>query len=380
MVRTDGTHAMIVLGDTSGTVPPDVLRAPGAFAWWYADLVTPEGDGAVLIWSYGLPFLPGYADAARRGAPERPVDRPSVNLAVYRRGAPAFYLLQEHPPAPVERAGLAGVQEIGGCRFGRSVDAGQCTLGADLDCALPGTDERLTGTLRLRGVARGSGDRVDSAADATHVWTPMTGPAEGEISLRIGGRGFVEMRGRAYHDRNHGTVPLHALGIARWMWGRVPLPGREAVYYLLWPSDGGDPVFLGLEIGSDGVTREIELDAELGRERAAFGGLGRPERIVLRERATGRPWMEIAHRRTVDAGPFYLRMLSEGAATDGSRAMGWSELCVPSRVDLGAHRPFVRMRVHRAHGPNSPWLPLFAGPREGRPMRLLRHVFSRSER
>lgn len=372
---------MIQVGDTEAPVPADVPRAPGAFAWWYADLVTPEGDGAVLIWSYGLPFLPGYASGARRGAGERPLERPSVNLAVYRRGAPAFYLLQEHPPVAPERVGLAGVQEIGGCEFRRSLDNGHCTLGARIDCALPGTRQRLTGTLRIDGVSRqwSREHRAPSpgAASETHLWTPMTGPAAGELALDVGGRPFARMAGRAYHDRNHGSVPLHALGIGRWMWGRVPLAASERIYYLLWPERGGEPIFLGIEIAADGTMRQTELDAELGRERTIFGGLTRPERIVLRERGTGRPWMDIVHRPALDSGPFYLRMFSEGTAPDGETALGMSELVVPARVDLPAHRPFVRMRVHRAGGPNSPWLPLFTGPREGRAARLLRHMLSR---
>ncbi|HEX2203808.1 MAG TPA: hypothetical protein VHG91_10945 [Longimicrobium sp.] len=365
---------MIDLGDTRAPVPPDVLRAPGGFAWWYADLVTPGGDGAVLIWSYGLPFLPGYASAARRGAGELPASRPSVNLAVYRGGAPAFYLLQEHAPAPEGEGRPAGVQEIGGCRFVRTFDGRYCTLGADLDLALPGTRARLTGTFRLRGVARLSPES-GPAADAPHLWTPMTGPAEGEVRLEVGGCPFVELAGRAYHDRNHGRVPLHDLGIARWMWGRVPLARTERIYYLLWPSSSAArPVCLGVEIGEDGETRRVEVEAELVRERRGLSGVARPERILLR--AGRRPWLIVDHARTVEAGPFYLRLLSRGTTGEGESALGWSELCVPDRVDLPLHRPLVRMRVHRAQGPNSRWLPLFTGPREGRVGRLLRHFLA----
>ena len=365
---------MIDLGDTRAPVPADVLRAPGGFAWWYADLMTPGGDGAVLIWSYGLPFLPGYASAARRGAGELPVSRPSINLVVYRGGAPSFYLLQEHAPGALDEGRPDAVQEIGGCRFERSFDGEHCTLGADLDLALPGTRERVTGSLRLRGIARRPSGSPPPAG-APHLWTPMTCPATGEARLSVGGRPLADLAGRAYHDRNHGRLPLHELGIARWMWGRVPLARRERIYYLLWPAEAERrPVFLGVEIGEDGETEEVELEAEVGRERRGFGGLLRPERIVLR--AGGRPWLTVEHARTADAGPFYLRLLSRGTTGEGETALGWSELCVPGRVDLPLHRPLVRMRVHRAQGPNSRWLPLFTGPREGRAGRLLRHFLA----
>jgi hypothetical protein len=363
---------LIDVGSTDAVVPADLLDAPGGFVWWYADLVAPNGDGAVLIWSYGLPFLPGYADAARRGAPQRPAERPSLNLAVYRRGSPDFYLLQEYPAAAP--GALDVEQRIGRSIFRRTLDNGRCTLDAVLDCDLPGTRERLTGTFRLEGSARRA-ENVAADALPPHLWTPLTGPATGVLRLALDGRPFAEVAGRAYQDRNAGRVPLHDLGIDRWMWGRVPLADRELVYYLTWPAGAARPIHFGVEIGADGRTTRTELEVELGRERRAFGGLMRPERIVLR--AAGRPWLEVRHTRVVDAGPFYLRMLSEARTAPGESAVGWSELCRPDRVDLASHRPFVRMRVHRADGPNSMWLPLFTGPRSGRVSRLVRHLLEK---
>ncbi|MBV9775071.1 MAG: hypothetical protein JO040_14050 [Gemmatimonadetes bacterium] len=363
---------MIEIGSTCREMDPGLFRAPGGFAWWYADLVTPEGDGLVLIWSYGLPFLPGYADAARRGAPQRPAERPGVNVVAYRRGRPVVYLLQEYPAAepPTD---ASGTQRIGDCVFIRSVRDGRCTLHAELDCPLPGTSGRLTGTVRIEGVARAPDG--GSTLDFPHLWTPLTGPAEGTASLRVGGREVFRASGRAYHDRNGGRIPLHALGIRCWMWGRFPFAGREVVYYLLCPEQGTEPECIGLVVHGDGRTERVDgLSAELGRERWTFGGLQRPEWIRLAVR--GEPWLEVRHRTVADVGPFYLRLLSEGEMR-GERATGWGELCVPGRVDLPRHRPFVRMRVHRVAGPNSPWLPLFTGPRQGRLIRLLRHALSR---
>lgn len=364
---------MIEVGAPQDGVNPELLLAPGGFAWWYVDVVTPDGDGVVLIWSYGLPFLPGYAAAARRGAPQLPAERPSVNLVVYRAGAPVFYLLQEHPAnsAPVGDD-LTREQRLAGCRFTRRAEGGRLVLEAVLDCAVPGMDERLTGTIRVDGVARTSADG-GAPADAPHVWTPLTGPATGDVSLDLGGRPLAHLRGRAYHDRNGGHVPLHELGIDRWMWGRIPLAERERIYYLLWPegaSPGADPLALGVEVGADGVTQQVPLSVELGPSRRALAGLRWPERLMLHDR--GQPWLQVRHRALADDGPFYLRLLSEGVADDGERATGWSEIVHPDRVDSNVLRPLVRMKVHRVEGRNSFWLPLFTGPREGRVGRLLR--------
>ena len=56
------------------------------------------------------------------------------------------------------------------------------------------------------------------------------------------------------------------------------------------------------------------------------------------------------------------------AADDAMRIAAW----IRDRIDLGWQRPLVRMRVQRADGDNSIWLPLFTGPKTGRVQRLLR--------
>jgi len=295
-------------------------------------------------------------------------------VAVYRRGVPNFYLLQEYPAEEGTPYRMADEQRVGRSVFRRTLYSNRCILDAAIDCDLPGTGERLTGTLRLEGVARGA-QGVAPEAHPPHLWTPLTGPATGTLRLELDGRAIAEVEGRAYHDRNAGYVPLHDLGIDRWMWGRVPLANRELVYYLTWPRGAARPVHFGVEIGADGRTTRTEVEVELGRERRAFGGLTRPERIRLKAR--GEPWLEVVHTCVVDAGPFYLRMLSEARTATGETAVGWSELCRPDRVDLAPHRPFVRMRVHRTQGGNSMWLPLFTGPRAGRAARFLRHALGR---
>ena len=365
---------MIALGNPTEAVNPAVLHTPGGFVWWYVDVITPDGDGLVLIWSYGLPFLPGYADAARQGRPVPPIERPSVNLALYRGGREQMYLLQEYPPAPYTGS---DVQVIGGCRFERSTEGGRCLLEVTLDCPVPGSKQRLTGSLRLEGAHPDPGIAHADFGDS-HVWTPLAAPATATARLRLGGRPVADLQGRAYHDRNTGMRPLHELGFRRWMWGRFPFGDAERVYYLLWPPNGGTPRCLGLTLYPDGSTREApELVAQLGGERRSLFGLKRPGGLRLVQ-DNGQPWMDVQHTACVDAGPFYLRFQSEATLPGGERVLGWGELCEPYRVDRWLHRPLVRMRVHRPGGSNSLWLPLFNGPRGDRLARLMRHAFAPS--
>lgn len=376
---------MIDIGSPREEMHPRCLEAPGGFAWWYVDLVAPDGAGLVLIWSYGLPFLPGYAAAARAGRAQRPLQRPSVNLAVYRGAVETFYLLQEHPPAGVAVDGSSGAEpvdegrgaemRIGGSRFASWTEAGRRRVEARLDCALPGTGERLTGTVRLDGVAREAAGPAAAAETVPHLWTPLTGPATAEADLRVGGRGLARFAGRGYHDRNGGTLPLHALGMDHWMWGRLPFRERERIYYLLWPSGSAAPKGLGVEIGGDGGERVLDgLRVEILGRRRSYLGLVWAERLRLWDGR--RLWLEVEHTQPLDSGPFYIRYRAVGVAEDGERASAFGEVCYPHRVDRAAERPFVRMRVHRLAGGNSVWLPLFSGPRRGRAGRLVRHLLS----
>ena len=91
------TQGLIHWADPHQPFDRSVLDSAGGFVWWYCDHVDEQGNGFVCIWSFGLPFLPDLLSEAREGRPVPPRRRPSVNLALYERGKPVFYLLQEYP-------------------------------------------------------------------------------------------------------------------------------------------------------------------------------------------------------------------------------------------------------------------------------------------
>lgn len=353
-----------MLALTRPDVPPDraVLDAPGGFSWWYGDIVNDAGDALVLIGAWGLPFLPGYASAARRGAPEPAGSRPSLNLALYRAGKPCFYLLQE---------ALGAWESDTRWRFGDSVlesvvEGGARRLVATIDCPVAGTTERLRGEITLAGPARVAGP--GEVPGGVHRWTPLATPATGRAALTMGDTFRFMLDGRAYHDRNECTVPLDGLGIGEWVWGRAPLGASEAVWYLLWPADGGPPTAWGLVIDVDGRTTPVEgLTVGLAERRRSVYGLGWWDRVSLL--IHGDTWLTVRHGSPVEDGPFYLRFLPEVTGA-GTRSRGVAELVRPDRVDVPWMRPFVRMRVRPRGAGASMWLPLFEGPADGRAGRL----------
>ena len=356
---------LIAIGAADSAPDWSTLAAPGGFCWWYLDLVNDAGDGLVLIWSYGLPFLPGLAHDARRGQPRSPQDHPSLNLALYTGGQCRFYLLQTYPPATPRH-------DEAGCRLGASTLSsvarpGQRAVTADLDLALP-DGRRLTGTVSAAGPAVRFDQRPDADPAGDHRWTPLLMAASGRAELAIDGAPLLAMTGRVYHDRNASQLPLHALGCSRWIWGRAPTPDGERVWYLLWRDDGRLTAW-GVTVAPTGDAQWTALTVTARGRRWSWWGLRWPRELSL----TGTGWdAQVSLADTVDDGPFYLRFrvrFREGH----TESVGVGELVVPDRVDRGWPRHLVAMAVHHTHAPNSRWLPLFSGEWPGR-ARWLRHT------
>lgn len=243
------------------------------------------------------------------------------------------------------------------------------TLQGDIDLALP-TGGRVTGRLWLTGaLRRDSAPDGREFVDDPHLWTPMLAASRGGLELHTP-NGEFRVEGRGYHDRNSAAKPLHRLGIQSWWWGRIALPGRDLVFYRLTPSEPGLPVRdLVVELAADGTCRVCEdAGLQLGRLRRSPWGLRWPSSVTFPD-PDGRP-VTVETSALLDNGPFYQRFLLRGKCA-GEEGWGIGEHLVPDRVDTDLLRPLVRMRVHRADGPNSMWLPLFSGDSEGRWGRLL---------
>ena len=342
----------------------DLLDARGGFVWWYLDLVNDDGDGLVSIWSYGLPFLPGYASSSRSGSPQRVGDRPSLNLAVYRAGVPVFYTLQEFEPDHVAW-GDDRIFQFGDNSLQIDLKTGRADARFDLPIA--GSDDRLRGDVSIRGSAPTiETDSADSGTVDDHLWGPLLTPATGDVDLRWQ-HTECTFSGDAYVDRNASAKPLHELGFEKWTWGRARVGDVEKVYYVLWPDDGGAPTAIGFEFGET-VSRRVELDVTFFAPETGFAGMPWFRSFKLFE--NGRVWLEGSTQSVVDNGPFYIR--GQFFCVGGS--VGVFEWCEPRRIDLARHRFLVKMRVQNPRR-NSIWLPLFAGPSNDRVNRLLRSWF-----
>lgn len=376
---TAGEKSHLIELSTAGSgLSKELLKAEGGFLWWYADMVDARGNGLVLIWSYGLPFLPGYASAARRGVAPAAGKRPSLNVSTYKEGTLDFYLLQEFDVEDVhwEAREDGDVWRFGRSRLSSLLVGEERELKVDLDLDVPGMEAKhVSLTLEARGPAlvanpgeHRPGERQCDPVPA-HDWTPILCATTGSAKVEVPGH-RMELEGRLYHDRNGGYRALHDLGIDIWVWGRVAMEDRDFVYYVLDGQDDSQEA-LFLEVLAAGKLQKVE-DAELrrGAMKKNLGGLRHwPEMEIVRG---GEPFLKLQHRKVVDSGPFYMRTVFDAEDTAGGVHRGIAEICDPERVDLGIHRPLVKMRVHHQKRWNSMFLPLFTGPKEGRVERLVR--------
>lgn len=368
---------MITLGTPTDQIDDDVLATPGGFAWWYLDITDAHGNGLVLIWSFGLPFLPGYASAARRDQAPPARERPSLNICIYRDGELDFYLLQTYAPDAVERT-APGEWRFGQSNLKTESRGDSRHVHVDLDCPIPGSDGHATGRIEASGPrARFDDGALEPSDRPLHEWRLLTATADGSFDITCPDTTYTAT-GRAYHDCNLGRRPLHDLGIDYWMWGRMPRDDHEFIYYILWPSEDGragapptdrPTTSFGLTIDDDGHT-ELHRDLECRRHhrQRSLGGMTWWNRLdwLPATSDSDRPTLSVNYRDKIDSGPFYLRFMTE---SDGHR--GIAECIAPHRIDLARHRPLVNMRVDHRHQTNSMWLPLFSGPKTSRVRRLL---------
>lgn len=351
---------MIALTSPSPAALLEVLNESTGFLWWYADLTTPAGDGLVLIWSLGLPFLPDRAEA------QRPAGRPALSLATYRNGRSDFYLLQDYGRAacPVS----IGSDRLGGGRlcqtiFRTVVRDEELELHVELDEPVPGSSGHLTGSFTLSGKAYPA---PTADTEAVHLWAPLAVHASAQASLVLGTE-RIELSGAGYFDSNFSRAPLADQGIARWLWGRVAFADLTLAYYRTEMDDGRVVTRIVVQEAA-GPVAVVSTPLRLGRARRGLFGLVSPRQIAL---SVGDREVTLDLGSPVEDGPFYQRFLVRGRDASGHTGHGIAELVAPGKLDVPWQRPLVRMRTHVVGGRNSFWLPLFSGFRARRLQRLL---------
>lgn len=330
---------------------PARLSVPGAFDWWYLDLLDGAGNGAVVIGSFGLPMIP-LSLPDRRATP--PHALPALALSVYEAGRPAHWVFRTFRP---DEASWDGERR----RFGdHELTLSLADGRARFEATLRGRSARAAfeGTIAAEGPLRRAAPGEPTAAD--HEWCLLSAGAAGSVDLRVEGRP-LRFEGTAYLDRNAGVAPLSDLGVTRWSWARLSFRAGTLVWYetpeesRVWWS------------AADG-----EVSAVPGAPRAVGRRLGR---YLLRHPAAmsvptpGRA-LEVALDHVVEDGPFYRRFAVRAADPDLGEGVGYAEWAAQGAMDRSPLLPLVRMAVDAGEG-SSMWLPLLSGPPASRWRRFL---------
>lgn len=333
---------------------PTVAGEQG-FSWGYLDLLDDTHSGIVVIWCFGLPFLPGTVHRGRIGQPVRPVAEPSVSIAVHRHGEPDLWLLQRLPPDARTPEPIAPDLQLGACRFASTPGR----LEVHLDCPVPG-GERLVGDLVLEGEPI----RVDPVGASVHRWAPrLVGRGRADLAC---GDWRLTLDGEGYHDANASQVGLEQLGIRRWIWGRTPHREGTWIHYLIEPEDPAHgPQYWWIDVDRTGRVTQRVVEVAFEPDVPGRWGFPSPRGYTIEGR-------RFRHVHALEDGPFYQRWVTQLTTPDGQVHHGTGEVVDVPRMDASPLRHITAFAVHDPRR-FSWWVPLFSGPPEGRLSRLLRH-------
>ena len=401
---------MIGLDNPQNEIPHQLLATSGSFSWWYIDIIGDNGCGAVVIWGYGLPFLPQRTAQPPNHSPAQKY--PSLTISIYDQGKEDFYLFQEfeeqdtgwliksenQADSQLEPA-LGHSIPVQNCiqrwTFGDTTiistkHDGQVSLTLKLNCQVPAECEDLVGTITCSGHIRpdislvldanGEPKETTQQNDPRHQWTPVLTMTKAHVDLRCSDQNW-HFTGRAYHDRNAGQIPLGLLGIRTWWWGRVALPEGELIWYQLHPTASSEETeVLNFAVWCSQTETVIfeHISCTFNGKNYGKFGLNRPKTMTLSLPSSVNQsypdGIKVVLAHCVDDSPFYQRLI----LNNEGRSMGFTEQIRPDRIGQSWQQPFVRMRVHslRSTDKNSLWLPLFSGPATGRWKRLISRLCS----
>ena len=236
-------------------------------ALWRANVLDANGNGVALTWGFGHPLAAPLTQG--------PVsDCASFAVLVFAQGTPSFWLHQLYPPAEGRWHEPAGRWQFGTTQIEAFRDLKAQVVIVRIDCALPGTRDRLSGIVEMGGVPRRVERGSEEAPSSSCDWSPLMGFGEGRAILQAGPNHHFHLQGRAYHERFGSSVSLSEDGAVTGG-GHFPFADRDLSFrFALDEAGHGEAV--GLEVDQEGRSRSfLSLRAEASGPPAAV------ERLTL---------------------------------------------------------------------------------------------------
>jgi len=280
----------------------------GAYRWYYVDVAA--GDfTAVFIFMVGSVFSARYSASLKRGGAPR--EHAAVNFALYEKGARYLWVLSEY-------------QDVTLSDDARTLRIGSSWLRYDEDRLTAEIQDKTTPFL-LTSWGAPTHVRLDFSPmgpthpevvlvdGLSHRWRPIA--ARGEARVQVLSHG-LDLRGRGYHDGNHGDVPLGG-DLRGWEWVRVHGADATDITYRPWTEGPAARV----HVTSSEATSQREVLPPPDSARTSWG-LEVPRALG----AGGAP-------RLLESSPFYAR-----AEAHDARAHAMGEVADFRRF----HSPTVR--------------------------------------
>lgn len=272
----------------------EIPTSSGSYRWYYVD-VTSGDFTAVFIFMIGSVFSARYSTAQKKGG--RPGEHAAVNFALYEKGVRTLWALTEYGDVSASADGL-------GLTIGRShlrYDAHG--LYAEVrDKTAPFMLTQWGTPIEVELVLRPEGPTLDEVRlvdGLSHFWRPIAARAHAVVKVKSHG---LTLEGSAYHDGNHGLVPLGS-DLRGWEWVRRHDAQRTQVTYRPW-SDS--PAILAeVSATTASLTREPLPAPESVR---SSWGLQVPRSLGV----SGKPML-------MESSPFYARSEAFGG---GAHALG----------------------------------------------------------
>jgi carotenoid 1,2-hydratase len=160
-----------------------------------------------------------------------------------------------------------------------------------------------------------------------HRWVIANPLCQVQGLIHLPQRAPINFRGIGYHDHNYGLGPIGP-GLKRWMWGRVLLEDRAAIFHLAVPRRREMPVEVHLvEANASAIAHANDASVCVDWSRHTQLGLQYPERLrVAGQLELSRPQVIV-----IDPQPFYLRLLYN-AKYRGQIGSALCEVAYPSRL------------------------------------------------
>ena len=268
----------------------ELPSGPGSYRWYYLD-VTAGDFTAVVIFMVGSIFSPRYSSAHRKGG--EPREHAAVNFALYEKGVRWQWVLSEYQQVALSADGRS--LSIGGSSMSYSPDG---RLVVDLVDKTPVWGRPTE--VRVELVPEGPGHPPLRLVEGLeHWWRPIAPRARATVLVPRHG---LTLEGRAYHDGNHGEVPLGS-DLRGWDWVRVHEADRTTICYRPWhPATPEDRRAWQVDVSARSIHVAHQALSPPPTSRTAWG-----LRVPANLGGDTAPAL-------LESSPFYARLESHGAA------------------------------------------------------------------